>query len=682
MDVLISKNIIFCHCCPDLGSALSKYLNIPETFRTGAEMQLTVLPLNETPIRSAEELLHELQVHQSELEMQNEELRRVQVELEESRDHFMDFYDFAPVGYITLTNKGIISEINFTGSALLGAERNKLIHRRFSPFVVTEDRDRWHMCLVNVFKYDNKFSCELALQCGDGARIYAQLNCIRWQREGQDPVARIVLTDITERKHIENELDEIRNKYQGLSDAAFEAIFISEEGRCIEQNARARVMFGYTDEEAIGRSATECVVSGDRNRVMESVMNGYELPYEVTGLRKDGTMFPAIIRGRMMRYKHKTVRVTSIRDISDRKQAEKATKDTWRLIHKTTSHLPGVIYQFRLRSDGRTCIPFASGNFYELFHLHLEEVQEDCSKLLACVHPDDVKGVAQSIKSSVRNLGKWLCEFRVKENNGNEKWLSGSAVPELESDGSVLWHGYITDISEQKRVERERIDHFVKLREVSQHLVSVQENIRQKLSGELHDRTSPNLAAISINIASLITELPAEYMQKYADRLEDISALISDTSASLREIGSEMRPPLLDYAGLFAAIESYAQQFSRRTGISVKFECKEPNQRLEIDVESLLFRIVQEALTNTLKHARASEILISLHSELHSSKLLITDNGVGFNLNRVAKDGPIGLGLLNMREMAEIAGYSYALESVRGKGTIIAVERKLRLQNR
>jgi two-component system CheB/CheR fusion protein len=312
----------------------------------------------------------------------------------------------------------------------------------------------------------------------------------------------------------------------------------------------------------------------------------------------------------------------------------------------------------------------------------LEEVQDDCSKLLACVHPDDVKGVAKSIKNSVVTLGKWLCEFRVKEETGNEKWLSGSAIPEMEGDGTVLWHGYISDISEQKRNEQDRINHFIKLREVSQHLVSVQENIRRKLSGELHDRTSPNLAAISINITSLINELPEEYTQKYADRLEDISALISDTSATLREIGSEMRPPLLDYAGLFAAIESYAQQFSRRTGISVKAECDESSQRLGIDVESLLFRIVQEALTNTLKHAQASEILISLQSQLHYSKLLITDNGVGFDLNRIAKAGPTGLGLLNMREMAEIAGYSYALESTLGKGTIVTVERKLRLHNR
>lgn len=120
----------------------------------------------------------------------------------------------------------------------------------------------------------------------------------------------------------EEAVEENREKFRVLSEAAFEGIFISENGKCLEQNLRAQEMFGYTPEEAIGRFGTEWVVPKDRDLVQENMMSGYELPYEVTGLRKDGSTFPATICGRMMHYKGRSVRVTSIRDISEQKKTE------------------------------------------------------------------------------------------------------------------------------------------------------------------------------------------------------------------------------------------------------------------------------------------------------------------------------------------------------------------------
>lgn len=131
-----------------------------------------------------------------------------------------------------------------------------------------------------------------------------------------------IVQDITERKKIEDAMEENREKYRGLSEAAFEAIFISENGRCLEQNSRAQEMFGYTQEESIGRMGTEWIAPEDRKSVMKNMISGNEMPYEVTALRKDGSTFPAVIRGRMMHYKGRAVRVTSLRDITDQKRAE------------------------------------------------------------------------------------------------------------------------------------------------------------------------------------------------------------------------------------------------------------------------------------------------------------------------------------------------------------------------
>lgn len=158
-------------------------------------------------VRSMEELLHELQVHQVELEMQNENLRQSQFELEQSRDRYMDFYDFAPVGYITLSEAGVILGINLTGSAMLGVARNKLLYHRLSPYVCTEYHDRWLRHFMTVLSSENSAACDLELEREDGTHFFARMDCLRQSKPDDVVEVRVVMTDITER--IKNE-EEIR----------------------------------------------------------------------------------------------------------------------------------------------------------------------------------------------------------------------------------------------------------------------------------------------------------------------------------------------------------------------------------------------------------------------------------------------------------------------------------------
>ena len=230
------------------------------------------------------------------------------------------------------------------------------------------------------------------------------------------------------------------------------------------------------------------------------------------------------------------------------------------------------------------------------------------------------------------------------------------------------------NMSERKKMDQEKYIYVKRLEEMSRHLVAAQEDGRRRLSSELHDRTSPNLAAISLNMNIIASTLSHEQSAEIFERLEDTNALIADTTTSIREICADMRPPLLDYAGLAAALESYLQQFSRRTGIEVIFDCTDRERRHSQELESLLFRIAQEALTNCAKHSRANSVVILLSSGDYPISMIITDDGVGFDPEQLGKEGTIGLGLINMREMAEVAGGRFVLESAPGYGTRIAVE--------
>jgi len=130
-------------------------------------------------------------------------------------------------------------------------------------------------------------------------------------------------------------------------------------------------------------------------------------------------------------------------------------------LKKSASRVPGVVYQYLLRSDGTSCFPFASEAIIQIYRVTPEEVRDDATKVSANLHPDDYDGVVTSIQTSAKELSPWQHEYRVKFDDGDIRSLYGNAVPEQVEDGSVLWHGFITDITERKQAEE-------KLREIEE----------------------------------------------------------------------------------------------------------------------------------------------------------------------------------------------------------------------
>lgn len=260
-------------------------------------------------------------------------------------------------------------------------------------------------------------------------------------------------------------------------------------------------------------------------------------------------------------------------------------------------------------------------------------------------------------------------EFICKDGSHLPVLISATALRDEQGNFAVS-RASVSDLREHRKVEAERAQQAAKLEAMSRHLVATQEDIRRRLSADLHDRTSPNLAAISINLGILATELATRDSAEITARVEDTRALIEDTAASIREISSELRPQLLDYAGLLPAIENHAEEFSRRTGIKLGVRCSNRQLRPSREHEPILFRIFKEALTNCAKHSLATEVEITLHQTRTAIEMLIADNGIGIG-DRPKPNS--GLGLINMREAAEFAGGSFSVDSQPGKGTRIHV---------
>jgi PAS domain S-box-containing protein len=140
-------------------------------------------------------------------------------------------------------------------------------------------------------------------------------------------------------------------------------------------------------------------------------------------------------------------------EILTHQKMEQALEEALNRLHKIASRVPGVVYQYRLHTDGSSSFPFASEAIRDIFRVTPEEVCEDASKVFATLHPDDYDGIVSSIQKSARDLTPWCHEFRVKFDDGVIRWLLGNALPQRESDGSTLWHGFITDITERNQME-------------------------------------------------------------------------------------------------------------------------------------------------------------------------------------------------------------------------------------
>ncbi len=162
-----------------------------------------------------------------------------------------------------------------------------------------------------------------------------------------------------------------------------------------------------------------------------------------------------------------------------------AEESVWELLgrlRKIASQLPGVAYQFRLRPDGTSCFPYASDRIREIYRVGPEDVVDDAAMVFAVIHPDDQTAVMASILSSAATLKPWRQEYRVQFPGGDVRWLSGNATPEREPDGSVLWHGFITDTTEQRATRDAKEALEVQLRQAQK-----VESIGRLAGGVAHD---------------------------------------------------------------------------------------------------------------------------------------------------------------------------------------------------
>jgi signal transduction histidine kinase len=260
--------------------------------------------------------------------------------------------------------------------------------------------------------------------------------------------------------------------------------------------------------------------------------------------------------------------------------------------------------------------------------------------------------------------------------NGERRHLEVIAAPLWEADGS--FQGIIEsmrDITERVQSEEALQQYAERLRALTAKLAEVGEAERQRLARALHDQVGQNLTALGINLNIVRSQMHEKTGSSVRSRLDDSLSLVEQTTEGIRDVMANLRPSVLDDYGLVAALNWYGEQFAQRTDIAIAVEGAEPSPRPNTRIETALFRIAQEALTNVAKHAQATQIRVHIEAEDETLRLLVADDGIGFEPAQLAgPDGGRGWGLLTMSERAEAVGGRCWIKSEPGQGTQVIVE--------
>ncbi|KAA3659204.1 MAG: PAS domain S-box protein [Chloroflexi bacterium] len=307
-----------------------------ESVLRGVSVDVTTLSTKEM-----QQLMHELQVHQIELEMQNETLRLAQTQLSQSREQYVDLYDSSPVGYLTITKKGLIKQANLTSASVLRVDRTPLLNKPFSRYVTRASQDRYFLHHRQVLKTKSMQTCELKLVTSDGTEFDARLDSI----PDEDGHFRTTLHDITEQKQAEKALSASEQKYRHLVEALQEGIWvIDKDARTTFVNQSMADMLGYTIDEMQGRHLFSFM---DKKKVAAAQQNldrrqqGIIEQHDFEFLRKDGSPIFVVLATAPITDENGNFNgaVAGLIDITEQVQSKIALQESHELLENTLAEL-------------------------------------------------------------------------------------------------------------------------------------------------------------------------------------------------------------------------------------------------------------------------------------------------------------------------------------------------------
>jgi PAS domain S-box-containing protein len=339
------------------------------------------------------------------------------------------------------------------------------------------------------------------------------------------------------------------------------------------------------------------------------------------------------------------------------------------------STAPDVI--FSSQGDGR--YEYVSDRFYE--YTGASPLNGNSIDWLEYVHPDDVERSRAIWIQSVQVGGRYESEYRLRSKDGAYRWFRSRAIPIRDPEGKIVkWYGTCCDIHDSKLLEQSIRDNAIELekmvdrrtgelRRLSVRLMTLQDQERRRIARDLHDGLGQELAVAKMVLDKMLLEKPSQPQEQ---TWAQASSIIDHAIQEVRTMSHLLHPPLLDEVGLLSALAWYVEGLTKRSGIETFLDVKPPDfPRLTPEVETAIFRIIQEALTNVFRHSGAQKVWITLNQRDGLIIASVLDDGKGID-KKIEELRPesVGVGIGGMKQRAKEFGGELRLTNA-APGTLL-----------
>ena len=678
--------------------------------RNRAELHLRRQPAKKLSVAdhaNAQRTLQELQIHQIELELQNEELKLTKAEVDAGLEKYTNLYDFAPVGYFTLSADGTIQQVNLTGASFVGVQRSKLLGQRFGLLLDSSFRHDFNAFLKQVFADDARQSRDFELPRRNQPPLIFNIAAKRQINERE---CHAVVLDITERKTAELAAARLAAIVEFSDDAI---IGKNLDSIITSWNRGAEKIFGYSAREIVGTSIMRLIPSERQKEealILNKIKSGNSVQhFETQRLTKAEKLIHVSVTVSPIKDSKGGICGVSktVRDISERNHVEDVLRRNEALFSALLSQAPMGVYvvddHLRMIQVNPRALP--------LFKNVQPLIGRNFAEVIRTLWP---KRVAVDAENRFRHTLVTGEPYQSPEFVERRKDTRMKEAYEWQIQRVTLPTGehrvvcFFNDITERKRAEetQRRLDVMAvsnamlkqeiirrqavelaltksekqaqallkqsrllqkKIRGMSHQNLLALENQRKEISHELHDKISQVLIGINVRLAVFTRISGVDSLA-----MAPVRQLVEQSVGIVHDYARELRPAMLDQLGLIPALQTYINEIPKRKGRQIHFTCSPGVGALDNDKRTVLYRVAQEALVNVSKHAQARNVGVSLRRARGRVCLEITDDGKAFDVDLLSSpQWSRRLGLTGMRERVEMVNGVFSIASAPGKGTTI-----------
>ncbi|MBI3789048.1 MAG: PAS domain S-box protein [Ignavibacteriales bacterium] len=572
----------------------------------------------------------------------------------------------------TLSMDGTITSLNPAFEHLTGWSRSDWLGKPFVPLVHPDDLSFALTTFEQLLLGKTPKIFELRILTKAGHYMIAEFTKTPQVRDGNIIGALGIARDITDRKKAEEKLHQSEEQFRLIAENVDDLIvMLDTEGKRIYNSPSYKTILG-DPAQLRGTTAFTDIHPEDRERIQrlfrQTVETGIGRRAQFRFLLKDGSIRYIESQGSVVKdanQKPEKVIVVS-RDVTERIQADEKIKKSERQLAAAQQIAHIGSWEWDIAADKITW----SDELCRIYGVNPVGFKATYEDFLQRVHPDDREKVNAGVTHGFQTKEPFRFEHRIILPDGTVRTLEGRGEVITDTSGKpVRMMGTGEDITDQKKASEA-------LRVLARKVIEAQEEERQRIARELHDDVCQRLTGMRFSLEDVETDL-APKNRKGRQRLKNSLKQIDQLIKEVRRMSWNLRPASLDDFGLAVALRRLCEEHQKIYKTKVGFATHgEIAKHSDTQIETAFYRIVQEALSNIGKHARAKNISVLL-SQLNGSLILeVEDNGKGFSRKnlKTARTTGHGLGLVSMKERSELLGGIFQVESTPNKGTKIHVE--------